>query len=228
MKNSTRGMKIMIVAAHPDDEILGCAGTVARLVREGAKAYTLILGEGVTSRDNVRDVKGKLGALKKQSIRANKLIGVKEIFHLCFPDNKFDTVPLLDIVKSVEEVKNKIKPDLIFTHYGKDLNIDHRLSFEAVITAARPLPGETSSGIYSFEVPSSTDWNYPLTFLPDTFFNIRRTIEIKLEALEEYKNELRSFPHPRSIEGMKVNARYWGMKTGLEYAEAFKAIRIIK
>ena len=223
--------KILIVAAHPDDEILGCGGTAARCVKEGYEVYSVILGEGITSRDAIRqkDIREKeIAQLKIQAHEANRVIGVKELFTFDFPDNRFDIIPMLNIVKVIEEVKNKIKPDILFTHYEKDLNIDHRLTFQAAVTASRPLAGETVKEIYSFEILSSTEWNYPLSFSPDCFFDISETIDIKTAAMEKYKSELREFPHPRSLKGIRLNAENWGMKTGLAYAEAFKTVRITR
>lgn len=220
---------ILVVAAHPDDEVLGCGGTIAKLAKEGHSIFTLILGEGVTSR-NISKIKGKkeMKILQKSTIKANKLLGVKRVFFYNFPDNKFDSVPLLEIVKDVEEIKNQIRPKIIFTHYEKDLNIDHRITYQAVITATRPIKGETVRGIYSFEILSSTEWSYPLCFSPNVFYDISGTIDSKLRALEEYKNELKGYPHPRSLEGIKLTAKNWGMKVGLEYVEAFKLVRSIK
>ncbi len=223
--------RILIVAAHPDDEVLGCGATVARLVKEGFEAFTLILGEGVTSRDKTRDIKkrgNELTELKKQILKANGALGVKDSFIYNFPDNRFDTVALLDIVKIIESIIEKIKPGIIFTHYENDLNIDHRIAYQAVLTAARPLPGQPVKEIYSFEIPSSTEYNYPYRFSPEVFFEISKTLQYKLEAIKIYKSELRSFPHPRSIEGIKLNAQHWGMRAGLECAEAFKSVRLIR
>ncbi len=223
--------KTLIVAAHPDDEILGCGGTAARLANEGQHVYTLILGEGITSRDNTRQRdkhETEITQLKKQIHDANSIIGVKETFVYDFPDNRFDTVPLLDIVKIIEEVKEKIKPHTIFTHYEKDLNIDHQITYHAVMTATRPQTGETVKDIYSFEVLSSTEWNFPLTFSPDCFFDITKTIDIKIKAMEIYTSELRDYPHPRSLKGIRLNAENWGMKTGMPCAEAFKTVRTLK
>lgn len=223
--------KILIVAAHPDDEILGCGGTIARLVKEGFEAYTLILGEGVTSRDEMRKRKERekeIAELKRQAEEANKILSVKDVFFFDFPDNRFDTVPFLDIVKTVEKIKNEIKPDIIFTHYEKDLNIDHQITYRSVVTATRPLKGEKVKEVYSFEVPSSTEWSYPVSFSPDMFFDISETIDIKLKALEKYKTESREFPHPRSLKSVKLTANLWGVKLGLDYAEAFECVRIIK
>jgi len=223
--------KILIVSAHPDDEVLGCGGTVARLVKEGYQAYTLILGEGITSRDENRDRakrETEIQKLKSQAEKANKIIGVEEVFMYDFPDNRFDTVLLLDIVKVIEKIKNDIKPKIIFTHYEKDLNIDHQITYKAVITATRPVVREPVKEIYSFEILSSTEWNFPLSFSPDVFFDISETMDIKIKALEEYKTELRNYPHPRSLEGIKINAESWGLKIGVKYAEVFKSVRVIK
>lgn len=223
--------KILIVSAHPDDEILGCGATIARLVKDGWEAYTLILGEGVTSRDIKRDVqkrKREIEKLKKKALRANEIIGVKEVFFFNFPDNRFDSIPLLDIIKAIEKVKLQIKPQVIFTHSETDLNIDHQITYRAVITAARPTPDESVREIYSFEILSSTEWRYPINFSPDLFYDISDTIEIKIKAISMYKDELRKFPHPRSIEGIRINAKGWGMKVGLKYAEAFKSIRVVR
>lgn len=223
--------KVLIVAAHPDDEVLGCGGTASRLVNEGCEVYTAILGEGITSRDDARQP-GKraeeIARLKQQTLDANKLLGVKDVFMFDFPDNRFDTVPLLDIVKVVEKVKEKIKPGILFTHFENDLNIDHKITYQAVLTASRPLPGESVKEIYSFEVLSSTEWRFPLSFSPDCFFDITQTIDIKTAALEKYESELKEFPHPRSIKGMKLNAEQWGMKTGVAFAEAFKVVRLLR
>ncbi len=219
---------ILVAAAHPDDEILGCGGTAARLANEGAKVYTLLLGQSIAARHEGGDktkYQEQIEQLKKCMNTANGAIGVQEVFSFDFPDNKFDTVALLDIVKTVENIKNKIKPNIIFTHYEKDLNIDHRITYEAVITATRPVASETVKKIYSFEVLSSTEWHYPVAFSPDTFFDISNTMEQKQKALSFYETELRPFPHPRSLEGAELNAKVWGMKTGVGCAEAFKTVR---
>lgn len=223
--------RVLIVAAHPDDEVLGCGGTAARLAKEGHEVYTAILGEGITSRDDARQPEkraGELAQLKQQTLDANKLLGVKDVFMFDFPDNRFDTVPLLDIVKVIEKIKTQVKPGILFTHFENDLNIDHQVVFRAVLTASRPLPGESVKEIYSFEVLSSTEWRFPLSFCPDCFFDITETIDIKTAALEKYESELKEFPHPRSIKGMRLNAEQWGMKTGVSFAEAFKVVRLLR
>jgi len=223
--------KILIVAAHPDDEVLGCFGTVARLIKEGYEAYTLILGEGKTSRDDTRiaeNKKDEIDLLNAEIQKANDTIGIKKVFVESFADNRFDSVDLLDIIKIISKVKEEIKPDIIFTHYEHDLNIDHQLTYKAVITATRPMEDECVKEIYSFEILSSTEWNYPLSFSPDVFFDISDTLDVKLDAMKEYNSELCEYPHPRSLEGIELNAKYQGIKVGKKHAEAFKSIRVIR
>ncbi|EGK8089993.1 PIG-L family deacetylase [Campylobacter sp. CNRCH_2014_2849] len=222
MKNN----KILIIAAHPDDEVLGCFGTIAKYIQEGYEAYTLILGEGKTSREINSENEQEI--LEDELFKANNLLGIKKVFRKFFPDNAFDKIPLLEIVKSIEEVKNEIKPNIIFTHYEKDLNIDHQITYKATITATRSLQEESVKEIYSFEILSSTEWNYPLSFQPDVFFDISETLDLKLKAMSFYQSELRNYPHPRSLEGIKINAQYQGMRVGLQYAEVFKSIKVIK
>jgi LmbE family N-acetylglucosaminyl deacetylase len=223
--------RILIVAAHPDDEILGCSGTVARILEEEkSEAATLILGEGVTSRDKRRDEQRReteILALKQCMIDANKIIGIEKVFSFDFPDNRFDSVPILDIVKAIEEVKAKFNPNIVFTHFANDMNMDHVITNRALLTATRPMIGETVEEIYAFEILSSTEWNFPLSFLPDYFVDINSTISKKQKAMEMYKSELMNFPHPRSLEGIELNAKYWGMRVGRNECESFKTLRKI-
>lgn len=230
LKDGERVNKVLVIVAHPDDEILGCGATMNRLADEGADVYTLILGEGITSRDEVRDVnlrKAELMALKQQVQQANNIIGVKETFLFDLPDNRFDSLALLDIIKIVEKIAHKINPKIIFTHHKSDLNIDHRITFNAVLTACRPTEGSVKE-IYSFETPSSTEWNYPSDFSPNLFIDISGNIGKKLQALKIYKQELKRYPHPRSLESIKDRSKYWGSVCGLFNAEAFEIVKIIR
>ncbi|HIP02250.1 MAG TPA: PIG-L family deacetylase [Campylobacterales bacterium] len=226
-----RSKKILIVAAHPDDEVLGCFGTVARLIQEGYEAYTLILGEGKTSRDEERQVENKkdeIAILNNEILNANNAIGIKKVFVESFPDNRFDSVDLLDIIKVISKVKDEVNPDIIFTHYEHDLNIDHQITYKAVITATRPMQDECVKEIYSFEILSSTEWNYPISFSPDTYYDISHTLDSKIKAMKEYTSELCEYPHPRSLKGIELNAEYHGMRVGKRFIEAFKTVRSIK
>ena len=223
-----KSKRIMVIAAHPDDEILGCGGTIARLADDGYEVYTLILGEGITSRGNIRIRKkreNEIDELKEQTERANAVLGVKKVFLLGFSDNRFDSIPLLDIIKKVEKIKNKVKPEIVFTHYKNDLNVDHRKTYEATITATRPMEDETVRTIYSFEVLSSTEWNYPTMFSPNVFFDVSKTIDKKIESMKCYKDELKDEDHPRSINAIEINSRLWGIKSGMKYSEAFVLVR---
>lgn len=220
--------RILIVAAHPDDEVLGCFGTVAKLIQEGYEAYTLILSGGKTSRDNYSQ--SELDELKNETQKANLAIGIKKIFMTDFPDNAFDSVPLLSIVKKIEEVKNEISPEIIFTHHIGDMNVDHQITHKAVLTATRPMVDECVKTIYAMEIPSSTEWNsYALhsAFVPNVFFEIDKTIDLKIKAMSEYASELREYPHPRSLKHLKELAKVSGTKNGLNYCENFILVRQI-
>lgn len=218
--------RILIVAAHPDDEVLGCFGTVAKMIRNGYEAYSLILSSGKTSRGDVEQ--SELDELRNEMVRANKFIGIKEVFQADFPDNAFDSVPLLNIVKKIEDIKKQIKPEIIFTHHIGDMNIDHQLTHKAVLTATRPMMDECVKIIYSMEVPSSTEWNSfskETVFTPNVFVDVTDTIDKKIEAMAMYSSELRKYPHPRSLQFIKELANTNGKKVGLQYGENFQLIR---
>ncbi len=222
--------RVLVVAAHPDDEVLGCGGTMAALAQAGHEVYVLILGEGVTSRDEIRDPLARakeIEALRQAARKAAQILGAKEVFFEDLPDNRFDTVPFLEIVKKIERIKTKVRPEIIFTHYEGDLNIDHQITARAVMTATRPLPGETVYALMAFETLSSTEWHPTTVFLPSCYENISSTLVQKMEALKVYEVELRSFPHPRSPEGIKALARKRGTEIGVTAAEAFQMMRML-
>lgn len=226
-------MNILIVATHPDDEILGCGGTMARLVNEGHEIFIAILGEGATSRYDGQNTASQSAteALHGNCRKAADLLKIKNLYLYNLPDNRFDTVPLLDIIKIVEELIVQIKPSGIYTHTGGDLNIDHVLTHRAVVTAARPTSDCPVKDIYAFEVPSSTDWalaQFKPVFRPNVFVDISDTIDTKIKAMQIYEGEVRIFPHPRSPEALKTTARRWGSVVGCEYAEAFELIRMLR
>ena len=192
----------------------------------------MILGEGVTSRDISNDKKiGELSKLKNEMFAANKILGTKEVFTEDLPDNKFDTVPLLDIIKIIEAYIRKINPEVVYTHHRGDLNIDHRITFDAVLTACRPVEGNPVKRILSFEVPSSTEWNIQnasTNFISNTYEDISETINQKTEAMSAYQNEIRFSPHPRSIEKIRSLAETRGAASGMNFAEAFMLIRELR
>jgi LmbE family N-acetylglucosaminyl deacetylase len=227
--------KILVIASHPDDEILGCGGTMRKLSEEGNHIYVLILGEGITSRQEIRDpekVKKEIFKLHKEVSEASKIVGAKNYKVLNIPDNRFDSVDLLDIIKEIEKVKTEFKPDVIFTHHCSDLNVDHRITFNAVLTACRPLMNETVKEIYSFEVPSSTEWQYQNSensFKPNYYVKLdKKHLTAKIKAMEVYSSEKRNMNHPRSPKSLESLAKWRGSNISQHYAECFEVIRIIK
>ena len=215
---------ILIIAAHPDDEVLGCGGTIAKLSNEGATINVAFLADGVTSRENNIDHMAELALRKSAARNACNILGVKEVFFGDFPDNRMDTIALLDLVKSVEDLIAIHKPDTIFTHHSGDLNIDHQKTHEAVVTACRTMDDRKIKTLLFFEVASSTNWQTPGTgipFEPNWFEDISTSIDLKLKALKAYEIELRSWPHSRSVESLEHLARWRGSTVGVEAAEAF-------
>lgn len=226
-------MNTLIIAAHPDDEILGCGGTMAKLAREGSRVFAAVLGEGITSRyDRRRQAEDEtVDRLAADSRRAAERVGVEELFFFGLPDNRFDTVPLLDVVKLIEGLISRLAPEAVYTQHGGDLNIDHGIVFRATITATRPVAGAPVKALYAYEVASATEWAFGQVrprFQPNTFVDISDTLEAKIEAMKEYGGEIRDFPHPRSPEAITASARRWGAAVGCGAAEAFELIRAIQ
>jgi len=224
---------ILVIAAHPDDELLGCGGTIARMSKEGHDISIAILGEGITSRYLLREDADKkmIHNLYEHSNQVAKLLGAKNLQTFNLPDNRFDTIPLLDIVKILERYIEKIRPDCIYTHHSADLNLDHVLTNRATLIATRPLENSSVKTVLSYEVPSSTEWAFHTTgpgFQPNIFVDVTKTIDTKIEAMEIYDGETREYPHPRSSESLRAIARRWGSVSGLKTAEAFELIRHIQ
>jgi LmbE family N-acetylglucosaminyl deacetylase len=217
-------MNILVVAAHPDDEILGCGGTIAKLSGSN-DVYILILGEGLTSRSGYD--REKLAELKEEVIKANNELGVKEVMSANLPDNKFDSLALLDVVKKIEEIIEKIKPEIVFTHSIHDLNVDHRMTHKAVVTACRPVQNSCVKKLYAFEVLSSSEWNSTQlpVFVPNVYVDISKYLDKKIEAMKTYKSEIREYPHPRSEEAIRALAMKRGSECGFGFAESFVLIR---
>ena len=227
--------KILIIAAHPDDELLGLGATMHKLINEKESIVrVIILGEGITSCSDKRDPKKWTEELKRhrENIEeARKSIGYESVGIYDFPDNRFDTVALLDIIKVIEKEKEIFKPEIIFTHHGGDVNIDHQRTFEAVITATRPMVHEKVHTVITFETPSGTEWissSDPRKFTPNLFIEVsEENIEAKVNGMESYEFEKRKYPHPRSPEALKILAQSRGVIVGKKFAEAFTIIRLI-
>ena len=221
--------KVLILVAHPDDETIGCGATIAKHVADGDQVKLLALSSGVGSRDKVipHEKEMRIKCAKK----AANILGTEWISFGDFNDNKFDQHPLLDIVKYIENVKKKFFPNILYTHSGYDLNVDHRVTFAAGLTAFRPIDYKKSTEIRSFELRSSSDFSHPSLakeFTPNLFNNIDKFWSKKLKALKSYKSEIMPFPHSRSLKAIESLAIHRGAQVGVKMAEAFEVIRKIK
>jgi N-acetylglucosamine malate deacetylase 1 len=218
---------ILVVAAHPDDDAIGCAGAILRHKRSGDPVHVLYLTDGIGSRENI-DAEA-FASRSKGSQSAIELLGYDSVENLMYDDNRLDDVVLLDVVQKIEGVIHKIQPSIIYTHHPSDLNIDHRRAYEATMTAARPQPGYCVKEVYLYEVLSSTNWSLPYSpkFEPNTFIDISEHVAVKERILNCYGTEMRAAPHTRSIENILSNNRLRGAEVGCYAAEAFECIRRI-
>ncbi len=229
-KKADRKKRILVVVAHPDDEVLGCGGTIAKHAAAGDRVWVLILGEGVRARAGLSEIEKTriLEQLKKDARRANKALGVERLILKDFPDNKFDSVSLLDIVHTIEEVMQELKPTIIYTHHYSDVNIDHRRTREAIEAAVRPLPAHSLplEQVFASEIPSSTEWSFGKDiFSPNVFVALdKKLFQKKWDAMKEYTGEIRVFPHPRSKEYLEALAKVRGGQSGFPLAEAFELV----
>ena len=221
-----RKNSILVVAAHPDDEVLGLAGTLCAHRDAGDQINILILANGEDSRGKaVADAPKRLAQARAVADKLKATVTMKDL-----PDNAFDSVPLLEIAHVVEDMVNKTQPTLVYTHHPYDLNVDHRLACQAVLTACRPQPGHPVEKILAFETLSSTEWQIKdhQQFRPVRYHNIEKYLNEKIDIIKIYKDELRQYPHSRSVEGIKILAQYRGLEAGLKAAEAFEVLRAIK
>jgi LmbE family N-acetylglucosaminyl deacetylase len=218
---------VLCVAAHPDDEVLGCGGTLARHAAAGDDVYVCLVAEGLTSRPGGADAVG-LSDLAASARRADALVGARETMLLGLPDNRLDELPRLEVIQRIEQVISGVRPEVVYTHAACDLNIDHQIVHEAVLTACRPVPGQGVKRILCFEVPSSTEWRGASSapaFVPNWFVDVSATLAAKLAALGEYAGEMRPWPHARSLEACEHLARWRGATVGVAAAEAFMLAR---
>lgn len=219
---------VLVVAAHPDDEVLGGGGAIARHVAEGDAVHVIFMADGVGSRNG--ELAQDLNKRNQAKNRALEILGVSSHHSLNLPDNRMDSLSLLNIVQPLEELIQSIQPCTIYTHHRGDLNVDHRLTHEAVLTACRPLPRSSIREILAFEVMSSTEWAGPgqPVFSPNVFIDVSGYWIKKLAALQEYDEEMRPDPHSRSIQHLDALSRHRGACVGVERAEAFELIRCVK
>lgn len=235
-------MKNLVIAAHPDDEVLGMGGTIKKLTKNGDDVKIVIMATGISSRrssnyknspkyetdeQTLKKINVQISKLRKDAKNASAILGVSDVQFENFPDNEMDTVSNLQITKKIEEIIQSYKPNVIYTHSQFDINVDHRSLYFATITATRPKKNQNVGEVFCFEVPSSTEWFFPSAFSPNVFINISKEIQFKLKALKAYKNEIQMFPHPRSLEAISVIGKRWGSVSGFECAEAFYLARKI-
>lgn len=213
--------RVLVVAAHPDDELLGVGGTIVRHTNNGDEVYVAIMCEGESLRYKC-DV-GQSDAIKN----AADILGVKEVFHIKLADQRLDTFTLTDIISPLEEISENVKPNIVYCQFGGDANMDHQLLFQAANVAFRPLDPWIEE-VYAFYTVSSTEWGYPRTFTPDTWIDISDTLDTKIKAFECYHSEVREYPHPRSSDALRYAAHFWGNQCAMNAAEAFVTIRRVK
>ena len=222
---------VLVVGAHPDDEVLGCGGTIARHAEAGDQVHVLIVAEGATSRLQQRDrgeARDELSALVQAAQKAGTILGAAGVELLHYPDNRLDSLDRLDLIKCIELRIERHQPSVVYVHHAGDVNVDHRRLHEAVITACRPIPGQSVRRLLSLEVASSTEWQVPGSapvFQPNWFVDISVQWPLKLAALAAYASEMRPWPHARSLEGLEHLARWRGAQVGVEAAEAFCLLR---
>ena len=224
-------MNVLVVAAHPDDEVLGCGGAIARHADEGDQVYVLIVSEGATSRLVRRDriqASEHLSILAQAAQLSGSILGAVNVELLDLPDNRLDSMDRLDLIKLVERCIDRHQPQVVYVHHAGDVNVDHRRLHEAVVTACRPTPGHTVRRLLSYEVASSSEWQPPGSapaFEPNWFIDISAQWQRKREALMTYASEMRPWPHARSLEALEHLARWRGAQVGVEAAEAFCLLR---
>jgi len=211
--------RVVVIAAHPDDEVLGCGGTIALHAQHGDHVTAVIACEG----ESLRYGTGGVGqALHTQ--RAAEKLGIRDGRMLGFSDQRLDTVTLTEVISALSSVVSDVRPEIVYCQYGGDINRDHQLLFQAVLVATRPTENHIAA-VYAFDTASSTEWAFPRSFVPDTWIDISSTLDVKLAAMACYETELRQYPHPRSLQALRNRAEAWGNQACLEAAEVFMTVR---
>ena len=211
--------KVLVVAAHPDDEVLGCGGTIARHVNDGDSVTAVIVCEGESLRYGINGVNQN-----EHSRKAADILGIQDLRSLGFPDQRLDTLTLTDIITPLEAIVREVKPELVYCQFGGDVNFDHKMVFSALLVATRPTE-DYLEAVYAFDTASSTEWGHPRTFVPDTWIDITATLDRKLQAMACYESEVRAYPHPRSLKALRNRATAWGNQRCMEAAEVFVTVQ---
>ena len=213
--------KILVVAAHTDDEALGCGGTLLKFQKLGYEINSIFFTDGVSSRQKIK--KKEISHRLKNAKKVSKTYNFNYIYEK-FKDNQLDIYPLLSIIQIIEKHIEKIDPEIIFTHSQTDLNVDHQKIFEAVLVASRPQKKTNLKRLLSFEIPCSTHWNFEKLFQPNVFIDIEEFIQEKIKMISEYDKEIKPSPHARSYENIINLAKFRGNTCNLNYAEAFRLV----
>jgi len=217
-------MKVLVVAPHPDDEVLGVGGTIAKYVKEGNEVYLCVVTKGYPPDWSKEYLKNRQREIKK----SNKILGIKKTYFLDYPTVKLDTIPQKELNEAISKIINMVNPDIVYIPHKGDLNKDHRLIFEAALVAVRPAKQHKIKKVLSYEVLSETEWGLPMeNFTPNIYVDISTTLETKIEAMKIYESEVKQWPHPRSLEMIEVLAKKRGSEVGVKFAEAFMLIREI-
>ena len=230
MKEAKVYKKILIIAPHPDDEVLGCGGAIKKYTKNGDEVYLCIVTKAYTPDWSLKYINNK----EKEIISANKALGIKKTFFLDLPTVKLDTIPQKELNDLISGCIEKVKPEILYVPFIGDMNKDHRLVFEASLVASRPKPKSPIKKILCYEVLSETEWGSVRAsgirdiFCPNVYVDVSDTLEDKLRAMERYGSELKEYPHPRSLEGIRFLAQKRGSESGLNAAEAFVLTREIK
>jgi LmbE family N-acetylglucosaminyl deacetylase len=219
MTTAARQGGILAIAAHPDDEVLGCGGVLARHARDGEPVTIVIACEGESLRYGPEGV-----GQSSHILRAAAELGCSSVRHLRFPDQALDTLRLTDLIAPLEKIVRELRPRVVYCQHGGDVNRDHHILFQAALVATRPTETWIEE-VYAFDTASSTEWAYPRTFIPDTWVDISATLDAKLAAMACYESELRPYPHPRSLKALEYRARAFGNQVCMEAAEVFMTVR---
>ncbi len=216
---------VLVVAAHPDDEVLGVGGTIPLIKEQGGNVSVVIVTDG--SSTQYADDPDILARKQQHAEKANRILGTDELIQWDFPDMRLDTVEHCQLNQAFESLIHQQRFDTVFVQNGDDINMDHQLIYKSVMVATRPLPDQPVNQVLSYQVNSSTEWGgrtQNTIFCPNFFVDISRTLETKLAAMEVYEDELREYPHPRSIQALRQRAMVYGNEVGYESAEPFKLL----
>lgn len=221
--------RILVIAAHPDDEVLGMGGTIAKLASQNKEVHLLIVTDGSTSQykgsENIDKI---LDSKKQETKKSSDILGIKSIMYGMLPDMKLDATPHIDVNQVIEKAIDAIQPDTVFTHFWGDVNMDHRCVYHSTMVAVRPVVSQCVKEVYCYSVPSSTEWSPAIpqtTFMPNLFVDISKEAPLKYKAMEAYETELRDYPHPRSVAYLKKDDEATGLRVGIKAAESFVMLR---